>query len=227
MLCRPIVGLVACLLALGPWAAPACAHDDQAGHKPTHAEAEPGGAAVHSTAAAPHPHEHDPFEELSDSYHWLIFKNDWFEIGFNLPKFEGAVLKGISKFMVLELIASGLILAIYIPLARRMQSGALPKGCWDNAFESLLTFIRNDVAKPNLGDHEADRYMPFLWTLFLFILFNNLLGMFPFMGSPTANLYVTGGLAVIAFAIMHGAAIAKMGFVHYLQSLWPHMDVPF
>src|SRR5262249_35897968 len=152
MLRRGIAGLVISLIAVGLGAVPACANDDKAEHKPIHAEGESGPAPVHPSAAAPHPHEHDPFEELSDGYHWLIFKNDWFEIGFNLPKFEGAVLKGISKFMVLELIASGLILAIYIPLARRMQSGALPKGCWDNAFESLLTFIRNDVAKPNLGD---------------------------------------------------------------------------
>src|SRR5262249_44937305 len=71
------------------------------------------------------------------------------------------------------------------------------------------------------------KYVPFLWTLFLFVLFNNLLGMLPWMGSPTANLYVTGALAVVAFVMMHGAAMVKIGPVHYFQSQWPHMDVPF
>jgi F-type H+-transporting ATPase subunit a len=95
----------------------------------------------------------------------------------------------------------------------------------------LLTFIRDDVARPNLGGHhhpeEADKYLPFLWTLFLFILGCNLLGMIPFMGSPTASIWVTGGLAICSFVMLHGAAIAKVGVVHYVKSLWPPIDVPY
>jgi F-type H+-transporting ATPase subunit a len=48
--------------------------------------------------------------------------------------------------------------------------------------------------------------------LFLFLLFCNLLGMFPFLGSPTASIWVTGALACTAFIMLHGAAIVKMGF---------------
>ncbi len=98
-------------------------------------------------------------------------------------------------------------------------------------FEVLLTFVRNDIARPNLGgEHhpeEADKFVPFLWTLFVFILFMNLLGMFPFGGSPTANIWVTGGLAICAFIAIHGCAIAKMGFGHYIKSLWPHINVAY
>ena len=68
--------------------------------------------------------------------------------------------------------------------------------------------------------------MPFLWTIFLFILFCNLLGMVPFLGSPTASIYVTGALAVCSFVAIHAAAVAKMGFLPYLKSLWPHLDIP-
>jgi F-type H+-transporting ATPase subunit a len=75
-------------------------------------------------------------------------------------------------------------------------------------------------------DDEVDRYVPFLWTLFLFILFCNLLGMIPLMGSPTASIWVTGALGLIAFVMLHGAAIAKMGFFPYVKSLWPPMEVP-
>src|SRR5262249_45935923 len=64
-------------------------------------------------------------------------------------------------------------------------------------------------------------------TLFLFILFSNLLGMLPFLGSPTADINVTGALAVCVFFALHGSAIAKMGPAHYLKSYWPEMDVPF
>jgi F-type H+-transporting ATPase subunit a len=134
--------------------------------------------------------------------------------------------KIMTKYMVLELIAAVLILLIFIPLARRARSGEPPRGTWQNAFEVLLTFIRDEVAKPNLGEHDADRHVPFLWTIFLFVLFCNLLGMFPFGGSPTANIWVTGGLAVCSFIAIHAAAVAKMGLGHYLKSLWPHLDIP-
>jgi F-type H+-transporting ATPase subunit a len=119
------------------------------------------------------------------------------------------------------------VAAIFIPLCRRSQKGDLPRGPWWNAFESLLSFIRNEVARPSLGEHDADRYVPFPWTLFVFILVCNLLGMVPILGSPTASLWMTGGLALISFCMMHGAAIAKMGGLHYLKSLWPHIDVPW
>jgi F-type H+-transporting ATPase subunit a len=188
------------------------------------ARADSKGSAAGEKKAEEH-HEHDPFEEFQDSDHWVIFHT--LGIEFHLPHFNIWVFKGITKFMILEVVAALLIAALYIPLARRVQSGAPPQGAADNFLEVFLTFIRNDIARPNLGEHDADHYVPFLWTLFLFILFNNLLGMIPFMGSPTANLYVTGALALCSFVAMHGAAMAKMGFFHYVKSLWPHMDVPF
>ena len=63
--------------------------------------------------------------------------------------------------------------------------------------------------------------------MFLFILFCNLLGMVPFLGSPTASISVTGALAIIAFFTIHGSAVAKMGIGHYLKSYIPHVEVPF
>jgi hypothetical protein len=135
----------------------------------------------------------------------------------------------LTKFMLLELVAALLMIVIFVPVARRACSGALPQGRFWNAFESLLTFIRDEVARPTLAGHgppaQADRFLPFLWTTFLFILFCNLLGMIPFMGSPTASIWVTGALAVCSLVMMHGAAIAKMGVVRYFKSLWPHIEI--
>jgi F-type H+-transporting ATPase subunit a len=170
-------------------------------------------------------HEPKPMEHVQDSEIWEFFSQAFGDaIEIHLPKVFGFQ---ITKYMLLELLAAGLILAIYIPLARRSANGALPKGPWWNAFESLLTFIRNEVAKPNLGDHEADRFVPFLWTLFLFILFCNLLGLFPFLGSPTASIWMTAGLAICSFIMLHAPAIAKKGLWGYLKSIWPHIDVPY
>ena len=176
-------------------------------------------------------HEHDPnaFHHVQDQAGtWHVF--DTLFHGWGIPLGEplftiaGHEIR-LTKFMLLELIAAVLIVLIFVPIARRARTGELPKGRWWNCFESLLTFIRNEVAKPNIHGHDADKYTPFLWTLFLFILFCNLLGMVPFMGSPTASLWMTGGLALICFLVLHGAAIAKMGVVHYFQSQWPHIDV--
>ncbi len=140
--------------------------------------------------------------------------------------FKISGFKMLTKYMILEVIAAGLIIAIYIPLAKRARSGEPPRGAFQNFFEVLLTFVRDDIAKPNLGDHAADKYVPFLWTLFLFILFCNLLGLVPYGGSPTANIYATGGLALCVFFAIHGSAIAKMGVLPYLKSMWPHLDIP-
>jgi F-type H+-transporting ATPase subunit a len=125
-----------------------------------------------------------------------------------LPKLLGFFQ--VTKYMVLELIAAVLIVLIYVPLAYRLKSGEPARGAFANTFEVLLTFVRDQIAKPNLGDH-TDRYVPFLWTLFLFILFNNILGMFPFGGSATASPFVTFALALIVFFAIHGAAIYEMG----------------
>jgi F-type H+-transporting ATPase subunit a len=174
-------------------------------------------------------HQPHPFDHVMDSPashdNWEFFNAVFGQpVEWHLPKIGSFQ---ITKFMILELIAAALILLIYLPLARRSRNGELPKGGWWNAFESLLTFVRNEIARPNLGEHDADKYVPYLWTLFLFLLFCNLLGMFPFMGSPTASIWMTGALACISFVMIHGAAIVKMGPVHYFQSLWPHIDVPY
>jgi F-type H+-transporting ATPase subunit a len=168
---------------------------------------------------------HSPFEHVLDTEERWHIIGDWSIPLPRIPLF-GYELH-VTKFMILELLVALLIAAIFIPLCRQSQKGLLPRGPWWNAFESLLTFIRNQVARPTLGEHDADRYVPFLWTLFVFVLFCNLLGMFPMLGSPTSSVWMTGGLALISFCIMHGAAVAKMGGLHYLKSLWPHIDVPW
>lgn len=156
-------------------------------------------------------------DHVLDSAHWHLFES--IDLGFHLPF-------GITKYIVLQLIAAGVICFLYIRLANRVKDGVPPSGWGWNALESVLTFIRNEVARPALGEEDADKFLPFLWTMFLFILVNNLLGLFPFMGSATSSILVTGALALCAFAVIHGAAILRHGPVHYLQSYVPHIEAP-
>jgi F-type H+-transporting ATPase subunit a len=174
-------------------------------------------------------HEPNAFHHVMDSKtSWELFDSFFgTPIAIPLPKigtFFGHDVY-LTKFMILELIAAILIAVIFIPLSRRVGKGELPKGAWSNAFESLLTFIRNEVARPAIGEHEADKFLPYLWTTFLFVLFCNLLGMIPFLGSPTASIYMTGALALCSFIMMHVPAMVKMGPIHYFAALWPHIEI--
>ena len=245
-----VVAVVCVALATGvAWASdePAAAAHGEAQpkgkHEPAHGEAHP------QDKHEGHGGSHDPLEHVMDSDVWELFPTAGWAI--HLPNY-GQFLR-LTKFMILEVIAAVLIAAIYIPMARRLQSGQVPQGPWDNSFEVLLTFVREEIARPALsppedhghghgheeghGHHDPkahghavpayDKYVPFLWTLFLFILFNNLMGMFPFGASATASVYATGALALIVFFAIHGSAMKRMGVIGYLKSLWPQIDVPF
>jgi F-type H+-transporting ATPase subunit a len=157
-----------------------------------------------------------PLDHVLDTAHWELFES--IDLGFKLPW-------PLTKFIVLQVIAAGLICFFYIRLANRVKDGKPPTGWGWNALESLLTFIRNEVAKPTLHD-DTDRFVPFLWTVFLYIMVNNLMGVFPFMGSATGSILVTAALAICAAAVIHGAAIYRHGPVGYLKSYVPHIDAP-
>ncbi|MCH7752336.1 MAG: F0F1 ATP synthase subunit A, partial [Planctomycetes bacterium] len=91
----------------------------------------------------------------------------------------------ITKFMVLEAVVAILIFLFFWTLAKRLKGGSIAKGRWWNLLEVFLLFIRDEVARPCIGRHDGDRFVPFLWTMFLFVLGCNLMGMIPWMGSPT------------------------------------------
>jgi F-type H+-transporting ATPase subunit a len=96
--------------------------------------------------------------------------------------------------------------------------------------EVLVQFIREEIARPNMGE-AGMKYVPYLLTTFFFILIMNLAGLFPYGASATGNVSVTAGLASIAFVMIQVAAIRAQGFGHYLAhltggvhwALWPIM----
>jgi F-type H+-transporting ATPase subunit a len=146
-----------------------------------------------------------------------------FGIELHLPRILGFQL---TKFMVLELLAAVLMVVVFVPLARRLARGDLPKGRFWNLFEALVLFVRDGIARPGLGRKEATRFLPVILTMFFFILFCNLAGMFPWMGSPTATINVTGPLALVTFCVGVGAGMKKYGVLGFWAGLCPPMDVP-
>ena len=157
----------------------------------------------------------DPFAESADSYHWTFFDTAGIEI-------EGM---RFSRFVILEFIAFVIVLLVFIPACRRIARGDVPRGRFDHFVESILLFIRDEVAIPTIGEHDYKRFLPLLWTLFVFIATMNLLGMIPFMGSPTASIAVTGALALVAFIVIHYNGIeSNHGFGSYIKTFRVKLD---
>jgi F-type H+-transporting ATPase subunit a len=155
-----------------------------------------------------------PFEHVQDAFDLHTFDH----IHLPLPP-------GTSKFLLFLGLAGVLTAVIVLWVANKIKSGDTPKGKLWNLVESILFFIRDKVARPSLGEKDGDKYMPFLSTLFLFIFLCNLFGMLPFLPSPTAHIYVTGALALVAFVVIHYSGIKENGVGGYLKTFIPHIHL--
>ncbi|MGH7567237.1 MAG: F0F1 ATP synthase subunit A [Gemmatimonadota bacterium] len=124
----------------------------------------------------------------------------------------------ITKYTVYMWIAAALLLALFLPMARRR--GRVHHGLY-NAFEAMIVYVRDEIVYANLGREEGRPYVPFIATLFFFILFMNLLGLVPYGGTPTGNLAVTGALALFSMAAIEISGVVANGPVRYAKSLVP------
>ena len=173
---------------------------------------------------------------ISDSHHmecpasWKI----WQARECALPRWEPVHIGGLtldlspSKHVIMLWIAA-LLTFVTLWLAGRgarryQQAGGAPKG-FPNAIEAVSLYMRNEVIMPNVG-HHGERYVPFILTLFYFILFANLLGLIPYGSTATGNISVTATLAILSFLMVEWAGIRTLGR-GYLNTIvyWPH-DMP-
>jgi F-type H+-transporting ATPase subunit a len=76
------------------------------------------------------------------------------------------------------------------------------------------------------GAHPADQYLPYVWSCFFYVLFCNLLGAIPFLGSPTGSLSVTGALAFVTLIFVVVSGSINLGPAGFWKSLVPSMDLP-
>jgi len=153
----------------------------------------------------------------------------------SLPQFPPVQIGGltldlsITKHVVFVWLAAVLLIAAATLVSHSVRRREVPTG-FGNLVESVIVFVRDEIAVSNMGPGGL-RYMPYLLTTFFFILLMNLLGLIPYGASATGNLNVTAGLAIIAFFMIQGAAIRSQGIGRYLAhltggvhwSLWPIM----
>ncbi|MFN5921780.1 MAG: F0F1 ATP synthase subunit A [Bacteroidota bacterium] len=126
----------------------------------------------------------------------------------------------ITKNVAAMFIAVAVLLCIMFSVAGhyKRNNNKAPKGL-HNVIETLIIFIRDEVAKPSIG-HKYERFMPFLLTLFFFIFINNLFGLIPFFpggANVTGNIAVTLVLALFTFAITT---------INGNKSYWGHIFAP-
>jgi len=163
-----------------------------------------------------------------------------------------SVLKGpgvpaltlMSNHVFMMLVAAGLLMLIIPRFARVPAEGEevdqlTPRG-GRNAIETICTFLRDFVARPNMGEH-TDRFIPYVWTAFFFILTINLLGLLPLepitrffsgsigldhpiYGTATGNIWVTATLAICTFfmIVVNGLRLHGMTYVkHFFMGPFP------
>jgi F-type H+-transporting ATPase subunit a len=110
----------------------------------------------------------------------------------------------LTRNVVQMIIALGLLVLMMVTAARRYKTGkgvtSAPRGL-QNLLEPVITFVRDEVAKPNLGKR-YQKYFPYLLTVFFFILINNLVGLIPGSANVTGNIAFTMVLSVISFIVI-------------------------
>lgn len=105
----------------------------------------------------------------------------------------------ITKSVLMILVTALLMLWIFGSMAKNYKKSLVPSG-FGKLMEPVILFVRDDIAKPNIG-HNYKKYMSYLLTVFFFILFLNLFGLMPFGINVTGNIAITLALALITFFI--------------------------
>lgn len=142
-----------------------------------------------------------------------------------LQKFLGKITFQPTKFIVLEFLAAAFVFFLFVWLGKKIQTGDAPKGRVWNALESVIVFVRDEIAKPSIGSHDYKQFLPFLLTVFFFILTMNLMGMFPLFGTPTSSISITASLAISVFVLVLFTGTRKLGVIGFWKAQAPHIDV--
>lgn len=126
----------------------------------------------------------------------------------------------ITKHMVYMVVVALLMVFILNYVARQYKKSLVPHGV-TNAFELIIIFVRDEIAKSTIGKG-YEFFLPYLLTAFFFILVSNFLGLLPFSATVTSNIAVTAVLATLSFIVIQYGGMRKNGVFGYFKGLIPH-----
>lgn len=162
-------------------------------------------------------------EEVSDAHHFVV-PGLGYEV--ELPRWEPLHLGPLTidlsptKHVVWLWIAGSLCALVLIWTARvthGKRAHRAPSGL-GNAIEAFVIYLRDEVVMRNIGKG-GEKYVPFVLTLFFFILFVNLMGLVPFGSTATGNIMVTGALAVLSLIVIEIGGLLEIGPKAYLGTI--------
>lgn len=181
----------------------------------------------------------DPYAKLPDGspahvddhgnplqFHSSAELTEYYSQPAKLGGFGGGLGVLIYNINTVQWIACGLVLLIFISVARKAKRlGAdAPRGVWYQMMESTILFVRDEMVYAVMGKAAGRPFVPLFLTFFFFILAMNILGLL-YLGSvggtATANIAVTGGLAVTTFLFIHVSGIRKHGFFTHWKNFMP------
>jgi F-type H+-transporting ATPase subunit a len=173
--------------------------------------------------------EVDVMEHLANSH---VIEIPWFNERYTkeiqLPRIPPLHLGGLAidlsptKHSVYVVLAALLVALVFVTSARSVAQaqsrGKPPKG-FAGAVEATTLYLRQEFILPNVG-HLGEGYVPYLVTVFFFILFCNLLGLVPWGATPTGNIAVTGAMALLAFVVIEISGMRALGLKGYLKTIF-------
>src|SRR5438876_12136 len=186
-------------------------------------------AAAQQHAPAPASNEIDIMAHLGNSH--TIELPTWqvpYYREVELPRFAplriGAVTVDLSptKHAVFLTLAAVLVALVFLYTARvvaRAQAAGRPPRGFAAALEATVLYIRQEVILPNVGPH-GEGYVNYLLTVFFFLLTCNLLGLLPWSATPTANIAVTGAMALVSLVVIEISGMRALGMKGYLGTIF-------
>ena len=130
----------------------------------------------------------------------------------------------LTNLQLFQIAAALLIFACFWGVPRYLRTG---KGdAVARLFSGWAMWIRDEMVVPVMGKENGARFLPLFLGLFFFILFMNMLGLVPGSATATANIFVTGAMAVVTLSLMIFGGMAVQGPVAYWKHLVPHVPLP-
>ncbi len=131
----------------------------------------------------------------------------------------------VSKVMIIELVVAIFLFWAFKKFSQLIRSDKAPEGKGWNAFEALVVFVRDGIARTAIGP-DGDKFVPLLGTVFFFVLTLNLIGMLPWIGAATGAFSLT--LVLAGFMLIHAiyAGSKSLGVIGFWTNMIPKLDLP-